>query len=378
MIPTTGPTADSVQTPRIRRLQSVPPAATPPALGPQWPVRSMHLNESPFAPAPAVVAAMQDAAAGLNRYPDHDGQQLVAALAQRLDVAADRIVIGAGTNELLFASGEITLDPGDEAIAPEPGFVTYAKIIAMKDAVFVGVPVRDDGVVDVDATLAAVTPRTRLVYVASPNNPTGGMLAGEEIERLVAGLPDHLLLHYDEAYYEFGRHAGGPDALPILARRQGPWISTRTFSKAYSLAGARVGYGICSSSAVADAFRKIRINFSVNAIALAGARAALDEGAYVSALLDQTAAERRRLAGALEGLGFKVLPSAANFVTVVTASPAKDIAAALAQEGVFVLPMPWRDAPGALRITVGSRDDNDAAIAGLVRLMAASSPSSQA
>ncbi len=370
-MPTTGPTANTVQTPRIRRLQSVPPAATPPPMAPEWPVRSMHLNKSPFPPAPAVVAAMQQAAAGLNRYPDHDGQQLVAALAQRLDVAADRIVIGAGTNELLFASGEITLDPGDEAIAPDPGFVTYGKIIAMKDAVFVGVPGRADGVVDVAAALAAVMPRTRLVYVASPNNPTGGMLAREDIERLVAELPDHLLLHYDEAYYEFGRHAGGPEALPILSWRKGPWISTRTFSKAYSLAGARVGYGICSSSAVADAYPKIRINFSVNAIALAGARAALDERAYVATLLDQTARERDRLAAALKAMGLKVLPSAANFVTVVTTSPANDVAAALATEGVFVLPMPWRDAPGALRITVGSREDNDAAIAGLSRLMSA-------
>lgn len=196
-------------------------------------------------------------------------------LASRLGVPAERIVIGAGSNELLFASGEIALDPGDEAVAPDPGFVTYAKIIAMRDAIYVGVPVRTDGVVD--AIMAAVTPSTRLVYVATPNNPTGGMLVQDEAERLIAQLPDHLLLHYDEAYYEFGCHAGGPEALPLLGRRRGPWIVTRTFSKAYSLAGARVGYGIASSREIADAYLKIRINFSVNAIALAGARAALDE-----------------------------------------------------------------------------------------------------
>jgi histidinol-phosphate aminotransferase len=365
----TGPIAESFPAPRIRRLQPVPPASTPPELDASRPVRSLHLNESPFAPAPAVVAAMQQAAAGLNRYPDHDGHQLVAALSARLGVTPDRIVIGAGTNELLFASGELTLDPGDTAIGPDPGFVTYAKIAAMRDATFVGVPVRDDGVVDMAATLAAVTPRTRLVYVATPNNPTGGMLEQHDIERLVAELPDHVLLHYDEAYYEFGRHAGGPDSLPLLDKRKAPWIVTRSFSKAYGLAGARVGYGIISTRAVADAYRKIRINFSVNAVALAGALAALAETEHTEALLEHTARERDRLGKALIALGFQVLPSAANFVTAITPRPAGQLADVLRDENVFVLPMTWRNSPGALRITIGSRDDNDAVITGLSRAM---------
>jgi histidinol-phosphate aminotransferase len=232
------------------------------------------------------------------------------------------------------------------------------------------VPVRDDGVVDIAAILAAITPRTRLVYIASPNNPTGGMLARDDVARLVDELPDHVLLHYDEAYYEFGRHAGGPESLPMLERRSGPWVATRSFSKAYGLAGARVGYGITSSREVTEAFRKIRINFSVNAVALAGARAALEETAHIAELLDHTARERDRLNSALTALGFRTLPSAANFVTVVTQVPAGEVAAALREENVFVLPMPWRDSPGALRITIGSREDNDAVIAGITRAMA--------
>jgi histidinol-phosphate aminotransferase len=365
----TDPIAEFFPAPRIRRLQPVPPASTPPDLGASRPVRSLHLNESPFAPAPGVVAAMQQAAVGLNRYPDHDGKQLVAALSESFGVSADRLVIGAGTNELLFASGELTLDPGDEAIAPDPGFVTYAKITAMRDATYVGVPVRDDGVVDIAATLAAVTSRTRLVYVATPNNPTGGMLEQYDIERLVAELPEHVLLHYDEAYYEFGRHAGGPDSLPSLEKRKAPWIVTRSFSKAYGLAGARVGYGITSTPEVADAYRKIRINFSVNAVALAGALAALAEAEHTRALLEHTARERYRLGKALMALGFQVLPSAANFVTAIAPLRAGELAAALRDENVFVLPMSWRNSPGALRITIGSQDDNDAVIAGLNRAM---------
>jgi len=365
----TGPTADDIISPRIQRLKVVPPQVKPPDLGPLHPVRSLHLNESPFAPAPSVVAAMQQAAAELNRYPDHDGSELVGALSARTGVPAERIVIGAGTNELLYASADIALDPGHEAIAPDPGFPTYAKTIAMRGGVYVGVPVRDDGVVDIPAMLKAVTPRTRLIFVATPHNPTGGMLEQADIELLVRELPDNILLHFDEAYYEFGRHAGGPDALPILEGRKGSWIATRSFSKAFGLAGVRIGYGLTHSRDLADAYRKIRVNFSVNAVALAGARAALEATEHVAALLNHTAGERRRLAVALKQIGFQALPSAANFLTVRTPKPAHALAAALQAENIFVLPFPWPGTPGAIRITIGSSEDTDAVVAAILRLL---------
>lgn len=362
---------ETVVTPRIQRLETVPPQVTPPDLGDALPVRSLHLNESPFPPAPAVVEAMQRAAAGLNRYPDHDGGELIAELARRTGAPSDHIVIGSGSNELLYASADISLDHGDEAVAPVPGFPTYAKTIAMRGAIHVGVAVRTDGVVDIEATLKAVTPKTRLVFVASPHNPTGGLLGAAEIEHLVRELPDHVLLHFDEAYYEFGRHAGGPESLPVLARRRGPWIATRSFSKAYGLAGARIGYGIANSQGLADAYRKIRINFSVNAVALAAARAALDETAHLVELLDHTAAERVRLAEGLMVLGFQSLPSAANFVTVVTPRSAASIGQQLRAKNIFVLPFPWPQTPGALRITIGTRQDTDAFLAAIRDVMAA-------
>ena len=364
-----GRMVDSVITPRVQRLETVPPQVTPPDLGAGLPVRSLHLNESPFPPAPAVVKAVQLAAVALNRYPDHDGKELVAALARHTGASPDNIVIGSGSNELLYASADITIDQNDEAIAPVPGFPSYAKTVSMRGGVLVGVAVREDGVVDVDRTLAAVTPRTRLVFVASPHNPTGGLLGQAEIEKLVRELPDDLLLHFDEAYYEFGRHAGGPESLPLLAHRRGPWIATRSFSKAYGLAGARVGYGITSSPELADAYRKIRVNFSVNAVALAAARIALDQQAHLAELLEHTATERKRLSLGLEQMGFRALPSAANFVTVITPRPASAIAAALAEESIFVLPFPWPGTSGALRITVGSRDDTDAFLAAIGKIM---------
>lgn len=361
--------AETIPAARIRQLASQPARSTPPNTDAARPVRSLHLNESPFPPAPAVVEAMTAAAIGLNRYPDHDGNLLVNDLATRFSVPVDRIVIGAGSNELLYASADVALDPGDEGVAPSPGFPTYAKTIAMRGATYIPVPTRDDGIIDVDATLKAITPKTRLVFVASPQNPTGGLMTAAEIEKLVAGVPDHALLHFDEAYYEFGRHAGGPDALPILAKRAGPWISTRSFSKAFGLAGVRVGYGITGTPELADAYRKIRINFSVNAVALAGARAALAQADHLAQLLEHTKTERERIANALAPLGFAALPTAANFITVVGPKPAPALAAALKAENIFVFAIPWR-ADGALRISIGSREDTDALVAALKRALA--------
>jgi histidinol-phosphate aminotransferase len=362
---------DMVPVGRIRELRTAPHQ---PELSRETnlPLRSLHLNESPFPPAPSVVAAMQEAAARLNRYPDHGGSALVADLAARTGAAPERILIGAGSNEIVYASADIALDQKDEAVAPVPGFPTYAKVIAMRGAIYKGVPVREDGIIDVEAMLAAISPQTRLVYVASPQNPTGGLLEAEGIERLVRELPEHLLLHFDEAYYEFGRHAGGASVLPLIERRKGPWVVTRSFSKAFGLAGIRVGYGITSTPALADTYRKIRTTFSVNAVALAGARAALAEEEHVAKLLDHTRRQRERLAQGLAKLGFRVLPSAANFLSAVAPRSAPELAAALAARNILILAFPWPNSPGALRVSIGTQDDTDAVISALTEALSSS------
>ncbi|THK34083.1 aminotransferase class I/II-fold pyridoxal phosphate-dependent enzyme [Ensifer sp. MPMI2T] len=363
------PQNESFPAQRIKALVSVPARVTPPTKDSSKPVRSLHLNESPYPPSSAAIRAMQLASEATNRYPDHNGTDLVDVIAERNDVASDRIVIGAGSNEILFSSAAIALDPSDEVVAPVPGFPAYAKSTALAGGLFVGVPVRADGLVDVPAMLKAVTGRTRVVFVSSPHNPTGGLLPKKEIERLVKELPDHLLLHFDEAYYEFGLAAGGPETLPILAGRTGPWIASRSFSKAYGLAGARVGYGIASSAEVADAYRRARINFTVGAVALAGALAAIRDPAHTHATIDKIAAERDWLAARLQELGFVSLPSAANFLTVLTPLSASVVENKLATENIYVIGMPWRDTHGAIRITVGTREDSEAVIASLKSLV---------
>ncbi|MGO4676667.1 histidinol-phosphate transaminase [Bosea sp. 2YAB26] len=356
-----------IPVPRIARLQNVPARRTPAPMEGAPPPVSLHLNESSEPPAPSVVAAMCAAAGQVNRYPDHDGASLIEALASRLAVPPAQIVLGAGSNELLFASAELALDADDEAVAPHPGFPAYAKGAAMRGAKLVSVPNRRDGLVDVVGTLGAITDRTRLVFVASPHNPTGGMLDEADVEQLVAGVPDHALLHFDEAYFEFGHHAGGPDVLAILRRRSGPWISTRTFSKAFGLAGIRVGYGIVGSPALADAYRKIRTNFSVNAVALAGAEAALKEPAYLTDLLSRTADGRDWLADQLKDLGFVALPSAANFLAVLTPAPAAEFFSALKAANIHIMMFDVPGTQGALRISIGARDEMAALVAVLKR-----------
>jgi len=358
--------------PRIAQLLSEP--APPPPATAIASARALHLNESPFGPAPLVVEAMQHALLQCNRYPDHQGRALCALIAARNGIAPDRIVVGAGSNELLFISAEICVDPGDEVVAPVPGFPSFAKSALMRSGTLVGVPCNSAGCVDVDAVLAAITPRTRLAFVSSPHNPTGGLLTQAEVERLVHGVPDHVLLHFDEAYYEFGQHAGGCETLPLLERRRGAWISTRSFSKAYGMAGARVGYGLTSTPDLASAYSAARVGFSANSIALAGAAAAWNDDAALTTLLNHNAARHDQLVAGLAPLGYRALPGAANFVAFVTPTPALALQGGLRDQGILVLAFPFPGTDGALRISMGTEQDMQAVIDAAQALSGATGP----
>jgi histidinol-phosphate aminotransferase len=310
---------------------------------------------------------MARAAAEAHRYPDGEASALVEKLSTSSGIPSDRIFVGAGSNELLAASAELSLEPGDEMVAPVPAFPTYAKLAALRGARFRGVPITSNGRIDLDAMLAAVSENTRLMFVSSPHNPTGALMDEAEIVRLASELPDHVMLHFDEAYYEFGRAAGGPETLPLLARRKGPWLATRTFSKAHALAGARVGYGFAGSAEIALSVRKIRPNFSLNRIALAGALAALEAEAYSRDLIARLLHERDRIVAALEPHGFQALKGSANFVALVPPELDIDFVAALAKEGIFITSFDFAGRT-ALRITIGIAEDSDAIIANLRNL----------
>jgi histidinol-phosphate aminotransferase len=217
--------------------------------------------------------------------------------------------------------------------------------------------------------MAAVTDRTRLVFCCTPNPPTGGLMTAAALEAVAAGIPDRVMLAVDEAYYEFGHHAGGPDALAILGKRRGPWTVLRTFSKAYGLAGARIGYAFCSDEHVAEAMRHAKLHYGASVPAQAGALAAYLDEAYLAQTLDGVARERRRLSDGLDALGLKTFASAANFVAVRMPIPAADAILALEKKGIMV--RGWRDADyqNELRITVGLADDTDAVLAAVAEIV---------
>jgi histidinol-phosphate aminotransferase len=322
--------------------------------------RRLHMNECAFPPSPAALAAMAEAVADAARYPDHACTALARRLTARTGIPADRQAFGAGSSELLTLIPRISLRPGDEAIMPAPTFPVCAINVGLAGARVINVPVTADGRNDIPAMLAALTDKTGLFYICTPNNPTGTALTTDDLKLAAREVPADCLLVVDEAYFEFSEAADGEGMLDILADRDGPWVVTRTFSKAYGLAGVRVGYAFTSDSLLCDALWNLRNSFNVNRIALAGAVAALDDDAWLKKVIDKTVIERDRLSSGLTELGFVPFPSAANFVTARSVGPAEQHVQALAANNIMAGAMPWPDENGCLRITVGQPDDTDA------------------
>jgi histidinol-phosphate aminotransferase len=357
-------------------MQKMPPWGMPPiqvdvkSPVPAGKLRRMNLNECPYPPSPKAVAAMQEACAHANWYPDPRWRDVTAAISERTGVPQYRVVMCNGSDEALVAAGRIALAPGDDVVAPIPSFGGYYKEAQINGATLTTVSVRQDGANDVDAMLAAITDRTRLVFMATPNNPTGQMLRTEEVERMALGVPDSALLVLDEAYYEFGIHAGGEEHLPALSKRTGPWAVFRTFSKAYGLAGIRCGYILAGSDAVADAFQTARSVFNLNAIAQAGAVAAYRDVDHMRMILENTARERERLVAGLKAFGSDPFPTVGNFVAAPMPRPAVEIIAAMAERGIMITRLQAPGYDNYIRITVGLPDDTDAVLAALREILA--------
>jgi histidinol-phosphate aminotransferase len=330
----------------------------------------LHLNECPFPPSPRVVDAICRAAAGVNRYGEPRPAALGAALAAKTGVAAGKIVIGNGSDEILGLVCQMALGPGDSAVMPTPSFPRYRIGARMMGAETRLVRNLEDGRNDVAGLLRAIDHTTKVVFACTPNNPSGAPLPQAEIRALVEGVPDDVLLVMDEAYFEFDAAEGGAGALGDLTRRRGPWLSTRTLSKAYAIAGMRVGYGLAGDEGVAEGLLRVKLNFNLSRLAVAAARAALADERYSQECIGRTVAERSRLVAGIAGLGFDPLPSRANFVSFDYRANAVPVMLAMAAEDVFV--REWRD-PGFetfIRITVGLPEENDRAVRALARAIA--------
>ncbi len=335
-------------------------------------VHKLSSNESPLGPSPKALAAYAAAGARLHLYPDGSAAPLRQALARRYGLAADRIVCGAGSDELLQLIAHAWLGPGDEAIHTEHGFLVYP--IAIRSAGATPVVAKEkDLAADVDAILGAVTARTRVVFLANPNNPTGTYLPFDKVRRLHAGLPASCLLVLDAAYAEYVR-ANDYEAGVELVSQNANVVMTRTFSKAYGLAGLRIGWAYCPEG-VADVLNRVRGPFNVSLPSIAAGVAAVEDEAHLEAAVAHNAGALPALRARLEALGLTITPSVGNFLLVhfPAAGPhtAQGADAHLLANGVVVRRMEAYGLPCALRVSVGAAEANAALVEALATFLRA-------
>jgi len=315
-------------------------------------------NEGPFGPFPAALEALERCVTDLNRYPDGGAWRLRNALAERIGVGFDEVAVGAGADGLIDCLSQASLDPGDEIVCGWPSFASYVIDAAKLGAVAVKVPLREDRY-DLDAMLAAITPKTTLVYVCHPNNPTGTMNTRAELDAFLDHVPEHVLVVIDQAYREYVDDADYPDAIEEYYRAGRPVAVLRTFSKIYGLAGLRIGYMV-ASPAVVSAVNKVKRAFDVSTAAQEAALASLGGEAELVGRRRLNAESRARLAEILESAGLPpARPAVGNFLYAETGTDARPLFESLLAEGVIVRPLHGFGAPTAIRITCGSPDENE-------------------
>ena len=313
-------------------------------------------NEGPFGPFPAAVEALGRATGELNRYPDGGAYRLRRALAERHDVRFEEVTVCAGADAVIGYAAYATLDPGDEVVTGWPSFPSYVLDPLKLGAVPVRVPLARDRF-DLDAILDAVTPHTKLVFLAAPNNPTGTTSTRAELDRYFERVPEHVLTVLDQAYLEYVDDRGYPDGIEEYAKRGHRVLVLRTFSKIYGLAGLRVGYGVGPESVV-TAIGKVRRAFDVTTAGQEAALASLDDPAELA----RRRAVNREAMAALERTLREhghdpVGPAVANFLFVRVGDDAAALVDALLRRGVIVRPMAAFGAPDAVRITAGTPDE---------------------
>ena len=320
-------------------------------------------NETPFGPSPRAVEAYLGSLKFLSRYPDGSARPLREAIAKLYGLDPDHIVCGAGSDELLNLLATAYLGPGDEAIYSEHGFLVYRIAILARGATPVVAP-ETDLTADVDAILARVSPATRVVFIANPNNPTGTYLPFDEVKRLRAGLPDHVLLVLDAAYAEYVRANDYEAGIELVATTHNT-VMTRTFSKIYGLASLRIGWAYCPT-AVADVLNRIRGPFNVSGPPSPRASPPFRISAHMQRAVEHNDIWRARMAEALSGLGLGVTPSAANFLLLHfpkgNGKSAPEADKFLHERRIILRRVKEYGFPDALRMTIGTEEENRAVL----------------
>jgi len=319
-------------------------------------------NENPLGPSPKALAVLGEAAQTLHRYPDGGAHRLRGALADRWKVQADQVILGNGSDEIIGLLARTFLAPGDEAVMADQTFVIYKMEVTAAHGTPIIVPMKQ-GRHDLDAMAAAVSPRTRLLFVCNPNNPTGTMVTAAEVSRLMERVPESVIVVFDEAYYEYVLSREFPDSLAYVLQGRNA-IVLRTFSKIYGLAGLRIGYGVTTAE-IAGYLNRLRPPFNANSLAQRAALAALDDEEHLRRSRALNQAEMEAVREGLAALGFQPLPSEANFLYFDVGRNGREVFQALLKEGVIV-----RHIDGSmLRVTIGLPDENRRFLAALKKVL---------
>lgn len=323
-------------------------------------------NENPLGPSPLAMAAIQRTLGDSHRYPDGGCYYLREKLAAMYGVRMDEVLIGLGSSELIDLSARLLLHPGDEGLTSEGTFPLYYISIQASGAREVRAPLRNYGF-DLDALAAAITPKTRYIILSNPNNPTGTMFTAGEFDRFLAKVPPDVLVVVDEAYCDYVGRDDYSRSIELV-RKGRLLLVLRTFSKIYGLAGIRVGYGIGPVALLAE-MDKIRTPFNTAGVSQAAALAALDDAEHVRRSLESNRAGMHQLGEGLDRLGVKFVPSFANFILVDFGRVARPFADEMLKLGVIVRPVDWMGFPNCLRVTIGTREENDKFLIALARVL---------
>lgn len=312
-------------------------------------------NENPLGPSPLAVKAIQDAIGKLNRYPDGSGYDLIKNIAKKLGVATGNIVLGNGSDEIIGMITRALLCPGDEAIMPCPSFLMYNIMVCCAGATPVEVPLKSL-CVDLDGIRDRISSRTRMIFICNPNNPTGTVISKEDFKGFLKIIPSGVLVVVDEAYIEFVRDNGCARSIDYLDSGIA-LVTLRTFSKAYGLAGLRIGYGIMPQE-IASLLNRVRQPFNANSLAQVGAAAALEDKRFLEKTVSLVHEELDFLYTSLNRMNIKYFPTQANFFLIDVGENADDVFEKMLRQGVIVRSMTSYGYPDYIRINVGLHEEN--------------------
>jgi histidinol-phosphate aminotransferase len=322
-------------------------------------------NENPVGPSPKAMEAIQNALHKMNRYPDGGSYYLRKALAEKHDLGIENIILGNGANEIIEIIIRTFLTPQDEAIMAWPAFSIFMLVLYAHNVETIRVPLRDY-THDLKAMADAVTDRTRMIFIANPNNPTGTSVGKEEAQALLDAIPEKVIVVMDEAYYEYVTRPDFPPSIEYMKEGRNVMV-LRTFSKIYGLAGLRVGYGIAREELITD-LNRVRAPFNVNSLAQAGALACLGDHDHVRRCIEVNDAGREYLYKALDEIGLEYVPTDTNFI-LVKVGKAREVFNKLLTMGVIVRPMDGYELPDHIRLSIGMQWENEKFIEAIRKLV---------